>query len=238
MTSALPFKLTDDRPPQIGLIVLSEDETVEMDFRRLVPQEFELFVSRVPSGAEVLPETLSAMEAHIGTAAALFPRSSRFAAVGYACTSGAAQIGSSQVATLISSAVETRAVTNPLTALVSACHASGVRRLGMLSPYVAEVSRRIQDVLSEEGISTTAFGSFEVSEEARVARISGASLLAAAKAVADMGDVDALFLSCTNLRTLDVLPELEEAIGLPVFSSNQVLAWDLLRAAESGFVSA
>ena len=42
---------------------------------------------------------------------------------------------------------------------------------------------------------------------------------------------DAVFLSCTNLRTLNVIPEIEARIGKPVLSSNQVLAWHLLRLA-------
>ncbi|MDO7707412.1 MAG: Asp/Glu racemase, partial [Loktanella sp.] len=54
----------------------------------------------------------------------------------------------------------------------------------------------------------------------------------AALTLAQKGGIDALFLSCTNLRTLDVIAKLETETGLPVLSSNQVLAWDLARRAE------
>ncbi len=43
--------------------------------------------------------------------------------------------------------------------------------------------------------------------------------------------MDALFLSCTNLRTLPVIAALEETIGLPVLASNTVLAWHMARLA-------
>ena len=43
--------------------------------------------------------------------------------------------------------------------------------------------------------------------------------------------MDGLFLSCPNLRTLDVIEPLEEVLGKPVLGSNQVLAWHLLQAA-------
>ena len=49
-----------------------------------------------------------------------------------------------------------------------------------------------------------------------------------------MADCDGLFLSCTNLRTLDVIEEMEARLGMPVLSSNQVLAWHLFRLAGSG----
>ena len=43
-----------------------------------------------------------------------------------------------------------------------------------------------------------------------------------------MDALDALFISCTNLRTLDVIEEIEQKTGMPVLSSNLVLAWHLL----------
>lgn len=233
MTAPFSHRLSKVRPPQIGLIILQADETIELDFRRLFPLDVELFVTRIPSGEEVTSETLAAMEDLLAEAAALFPRSARFSAVGYACTSGTAQIGARRVADLVQSVTETSVVTDPVSALVSACRAQGISRLGLLSPYVAEVSDRIRTTLAAEGIDTPVFGSFEVAEEARVARIDCASVTAAARAVAGEGGIDGVFLSCTNLRTLDVIPELEATLGLPVLSSNQVLAWELLRAAEA-----
>ncbi|APX25711.1 MAG: Asp/Glu racemase [Rhodobacteraceae bacterium] len=228
--TALPYRLGPARPA-LGLVVLQSDETVEADMRRLLPQRANLMVSRVPSGAEVTPETLTAMEAHLGQAAALFPPWARFQAIGYACTSGTAQIGVPHVAAQISAVVRTEAVTEPVSALIAACRALGVTRLGLISPYVAPVSARLRAVLAEARIETPAFASFEVAEEARVARIGPGSLRRAALRVAAEAPVEALFLSCTNLRTLSALPALERELGLPVLSSNQVLAWHMMRLA-------
>lgn len=232
--NAFPFALSPDRPPQIGLIVLQSDESIEPDFHRLIPAEAELLVSRVPSGAEVTTETLSAQEAHLTAAAALFPLSARFAAVGYGCTSGTAQIGAAEVARRIHAGTATDAVTEPVSALIAACRSLGIGRLALLSPYVAPVSARLRETLAAAGIATPVFGSFDVAEEARVARIDRASILQAAGALAAGAEVDALFLSCTNLRTLDVIGLLEAQLGLPVLSSNLVLAWHLLQLAGIG----
>ncbi|MBT9383678.1 Asp/Glu racemase [Pseudooceanicola sp. CBS1P-1] len=229
--SALTFTLTAPPPAPLGLIVLQSDQTIEADFRRLLPARAELLVSRVPSGLEVTPKSLAAMEGGLAGAAGLFPRALPLSVVGYGCTSGAAQIGSAAVAAQITRGVATAAVTNPVAALIAACRHMGLRRLGLLSPYVAAVSGRLRAVLSEAGIDTPVFGSFEVAEEARVARIDAASISAAALALAESAALDALFLSCTNLRTLDVIPPLEARLGLPVLASNPVLAWDMLRLA-------
>ena len=229
--AAYPYRLDDARPPQIGLIVLQADETIEPDFRRLLPAEVELVVSRVPSGTEVTSATLSAQEAHLTAAAALLPLGARFAAIGFGCTSGAAQIGTAEVARRIRAGARTPAVTDPVSAIIAACRVLGLKRLALLSPYVAPVSERLRQTLADAGIDTPAFSSFEVAEEARVARIDARSILGAAEDVAGGGGVDGIFLSCTNLRTLAAIRPLEARLGLPVLSSNLVLAWHLLQLA-------
>ena len=87
------YALEGRRATRLGLIVLQSDETIEVDFRRLLPAAAKLLVSRVPSGTEVTPETLGAMEGRLTEAASLFPRGLAFDALGYGCTSAAAQIG-------------------------------------------------------------------------------------------------------------------------------------------------
>ncbi|MBS0125447.1 maleate cis-trans isomerase family protein [Thetidibacter halocola] len=229
--TALPHRLTTDRAPQLGLIVLQSDETIELDFRRLLPEKAELLVSRIPSGAEVTPETLAAMEGDLARAASLFPQGVALASLGYACTSGAAQIGPETVSDHLRAVHPGAEPTNPVIALIAACRALGINRLAVLSPYIEPVSRKLFDRLDTAGIATPVFGSFEIADEARVARIDTASIIAAATTLAEQGGFDALFLSCTNLRTLDAIPALEAQTGLPVLSSNLVLAWHMAQLA-------
>ena len=227
----LAYELEPGTRVQLGMIVLQADETLEGDFRRLLPEEADLLVSRVPSGDDLTTETLRAMEAHLTTAAGLLPRGATFQAVGYGCTSGAAEIGAARVEELVRAGVETPEVTNPVSALVAACRHLGLDRIGVISPYVASVSDRLRSVLLEAGIETTEFASFEEPVEANVVRISEASIMAAAVEMGQRGSCDAIFLSCTNLRTLGVISRIEDAIGKPVLASNPVLAWHICRLA-------
>ena len=225
------YDLKSDHQPRLGLIVLQSDERIEQDFRQLVPEQVELFVSRVPSGLDVTPETLQAMDAEIPKAAELLPRAREFDAVGYGCTSGTAQIGPQRIAKQVQAGVETRAVTDPLSALVAACRALKIERLAFLSPYVEAVSDQLRRVLRDNGVQSPVFGSFGEAKEARVSRIKPSSIAVAARDLVKAGEVDGIFLSCTNLNTLDVIASLEEDTGLPILSSNQVLAWHLCRLA-------
>ncbi|WP_415403974.1 Asp/Glu racemase [Tateyamaria sp. SN3-11] len=228
---AYPYTRLTDTRAKLGLIALQADRTVEDDFRRLMPVDVSLLVSRVPSGLDVTSDSLAEMEAHLSNAARLFPVGHGFDVIGYGCTSGTAQIGAGAIAAQVQAGAEAKAVTEPVSALTAACAALGLSRIAILSPYVASVSDRLRAVLDTAGIATPAFGSFDEASEAAVAHIHAASIRDAAMGVMAGADVQGLFLSCTNLRTLDVIAPLQDALGVPVLSSNLVLAWHMLRLA-------
>jgi maleate isomerase len=224
---ALSFQLETNRPTQIGIIALQADESLEPDLRRLLPNTVEYLVTRVPSDVLVTQETLRAMEDKLTDAARLFPRGAQVSAVAYGCTSASAVIGPNRIADLVKAGVPTPAVTQPLSALIAACQHLGVRRIGLVSPYVEAVSETLRTAMTDAGLEVVAFASFDVAEEDRVVRISGKSIEDAAIAVAQETDCDAIFLSCTNLRTLHILEQIEARLNMPVLSSNQALAWHI-----------
>jgi maleate isomerase len=229
--TALPFTTFDDTRPKLGMIVLQADETVEDEMRSLLPETVSLNVSRVPSGAQLTPETLGAMELHLAQAAGLFPEGKQFDVVAYACTSATAQLGVTRVAELIRAGAHARNVTEPVSALIAASHAGGIRRLAFLSPYIEAVSSRLLSVLATEGIETPVFGSFNEANERRVSLIDRNSLRDAGRRLLAGAKVDALFVSCTNVKTFGIIPELQMDFGVPVLSSNLVLGWHMLHLA-------
>lgn len=215
-----------------GLIALQVDETIEHDFRRLfAARDVALHVSRVPSGDDLTPDSIARMEAALPAAAALLPPAARFDAIGYGCTSGATLIGAARVAALVSGAAATRRVVDPLSAALAAFGALGVGSVAVVSPYIDAVAEPVRAALRAAGLRTPVAVSFGEEVEARVARIDPASILAAGLAAGAGADVEAVFISCTNLRALDVIDALEAALGKPVVASNQALAWEMARRA-------
>ncbi len=222
------------RRATLGLIVLSVDETIEDDFRWLVPAaSARLHHTRIESDPDLTAATIRAMAARLPAAAALLPRDT-LEVIAYACTSGTTVLGANEVANLISKAHPGVPVTNPLTALKAACDSLGVKRLGLVSPYVAEVSDRLRSALDDAGIAVTGFGSFGEKREQLVARISPASVVEALIQIGQTSDCDAVFASCTNLRAAQSISRVEDMLGKPVLASNQVLAWHMLRLAGAG----
>lgn len=225
--TVLDYEVEPRVVPACGLIVLAADETIEPELAPLFAAAgLPLHCSRIASASEVTPATLRAMEAALPEAARLLPGSAGLASVGYGCTSGATVIGPDRVAAAIGACHPSAAVTDPLSALTAACRALGVRRLGMLTPYLPEVTRALRAALAERGVEVVALASFEERHEARVARIPPGRVREALLALG-AAPVDAVFASCTNLRSLGVLADVEHRLARPALSSNSVLAWHM-----------
>ncbi|UWQ29159.1 aspartate/glutamate racemase family protein [Leisingera sp. M523] len=216
----------------LGVIVLETDETLEPEFARMMARDgVALYHSRIPMVPEVRPETLAQMQADLPASARLFPSSLDFDVIGYGCTSASTVIGSAKVAEAVQTVLPKAKVTDPLAAIIAAGKALGASRLGFVTPYLPEVSAQMRANLEQAGFAIAGFGSFEEMDDRVVARITEAAIADAAQQVAKAEDCDAIVISCTNLRCLQIIPEIEAQTGVPVISSNQALAWHMLRLA-------
>ncbi|KZM50114.1 aspartate/glutamate racemase family protein [Labrenzia sp. OB1] len=217
----------------LGVIVLETDETLEPEFSKMMAlDDVALYHSRIPMVPEIRSDTLARMENNLPSSVRLLPPSLDFDVIGYGCTSASTVIGSENVARAIQGVFPGVKVTDPLAAVIAAARHLEAKRLGVITPYVPEVSRRMHQRLTDAGFEIVAFGSFEEGNDRTVARISKASIIRAAERVAASAPCDAIVVSCTNLRTLDILKETEQKTGVPIISSNQALAWHMLRLAQ------
>ena len=218
-----------------GVVVLEKDETLEPELRAALGDDsVALYHSRIPSDEQITPDTLKAMASEIPRALKLLPVARPLDVVAFACTSASTMIGQTQVAAMIKEAHPDAKATNPITAVIAACHRLGVNRLGLLTPYRLDVSSAMRALLEEAGLAIQAFASFEQASDPCVARISPRSVLEGIRQVGGDRGVDAVFASCTNLRTFEILDAAEAAIGKPVVSSNAALAWHMRKLAGLG----
>ncbi|WP_170398304.1 maleate cis-trans isomerase family protein [Ruegeria arenilitoris] len=228
--SYLPYTLDKDDPDAtpMGLIVLQTDETIEPEFNAyFADRRAPIYVSRIPSGAEVTKDTLAEMEKALPAAADLLPKIRPYNVVGYGCTSASSVIGSDQIERMVRKTCNTAVVTNPLRAASACANHLGVSKFALLSPYIEEVNEPLRRAFAENGVSMDVFGSFGEAEESKVVRISQRSVVDAALSLGADPSVEAVFISCTNLRTFDAIPEIASRLRKPVLSSNQSLAWHM-----------
>ncbi len=211
----------------VGLIVLQSDEVIEEEVRAWLPDDTRLFHTRIESGADVTAESLLEMREKIPLATAMFPASAPFDVIAYGCTSGTTLIGEDIVEQKVKQILPKVKVTNPLTAVKANFKHLKAARIGMLTPYLPSVTAELSQHLHKHGFNIVAAASFHEQTEANVCRIAEQSIIDALRYIAVEADCDALFASCTNLRTYSLLDSLSSELGLPVISSNSALAWHI-----------
>jgi maleate isomerase len=110
--------------------------------------------------------------------------------------------------------------------IVGALRAVSAQKISVASPYEPWLNERVKiylelagfEVLAIAGLGTQAHGS-----------ISAPVIKALAHEVMRT-NTEALFISCSNFRTLGLITELENELGRPVITSNQASMWGALRS--------
>ena len=231
----LPFALDSGIAgrARIGLIVLATDYTIEHEWRHIMADlgGVALYQSRILNDNRITPETLRAMEPRIAAATSVILPGAKLDVVAYGCTSAAMAIGEERVFDQIRSEQPGAKCTTPITAAFAAFRAFGVRRIGVLTPYRADVNRIVADYIAARGFEVPVFGSFNEENDSVVAHISSASIRDGIVAITRRAAIDAVFVACTSVRLAEHAAALENAIGLPVTSSNHAMAWHALRLA-------
>lgn len=217
---------------RIGLIVLASDYTIEYEFRKMLDiPGVAVYESRIYNDAEINPETLAAMEGRIADSTGVILPGAPLDVVAYGCTSGAMVIGPENVHARIHEARPGIACTSPMEAAAAALRALGAKRVCLIAPYVDEINRSMRDYIIGLGFQVPVMGSWNLSNDADVARITSETTCKTAVELASGDDIDAVFVSCTSIKLAESVEGLERVINKPVISSNIATAWHCLRLA-------
>lgn len=235
-THPLQVRYQFDRGPgrwRIGLVVLSTDLATERDFRNMAPgDDLQFSVSRIEQVNPVTVENLRRMAPSLTAAAALVPAGAKLDALAYSCTSGTVAIGYDAIAASVHAAHPGVPVVTPITSALAAFEVMGICRIALLTPYVDSVNQAMRGFLQAHGIEVRSMHSFLLEDDRDMARLPPAAIhqgvLEANRATPD---ADAVFVSCTALRSVDIVDAAEHDIGKPVLSAIQTLFWQSMRAA-------
>jgi len=220
---------------KIGLILLATDQITLYEFDAILKDTGILcFPSRVMmDSVELTPEVLMAIKNELASAAnTILPGLTLDVAV-LSCTSASMIIGEDEVARIIKQSDpkrEIKEVTNPYTAIKSACKSLNINELGVITPYSKEVTQGILDGMQPD-IKTISAATFNNPNDNLVPSITPQSIKDAVIQMAKDENIKTIFISCTNLNICRYIDELEKITGKTILTSNQVMAWDILRLA-------
>ncbi len=213
---------------RIGLIALATDVTIETDLRRMLPTGMDIFTNRVQNCNPTTIENLRAMAPDISRAAGgILPGDSLDSLI-YACTSGTVVIGETEVIQKLQTGRGKLPCTTPVTAVMAALNILGIRRISILTPYIESVNRELVAFFQGRGIEVLNIHGFGIESDADISSVSPDSIFSAALD-ACREDADSLFISCTALRSAQIIDRIETEINKPVIGSNQALMWHTLK---------
>ena len=205
-----------------------------MDVRLAVPDDVLVLFSRLRlPGGEVTAEALDRM-----TSGDRLEEAARelgdagVSVITFACTSGSLLHGpgfDERLCARITAATGVRASTTA-TAVVAALHHLDARTVAVGTPYTDDINDREVVFLEDAGFEIPKIVGLSKGFDHEIRELRQDEVLALARDAHAPGS-DALFLSCTNLPVLPLIPALEDELGVPVVTSNQATLWHLLRLA-------
>ena len=113
-------------------------------------------------------------------------------------------------------------------ALVTALNALGARRIAFASPYVEEINDQAIAFLAQSGFETVSRAGVGVALDNYGQGEMAPDAVFELGRRADSAEAEVLVLSCTDMRSVETLERLEQALGKPVITSNQAMIFAAL----------
>jgi maleate cis-trans isomerase len=214
---------------RIGLMVPSGNAICEAELHAMLPKGVVALITRLElrgSSEAELSKMLDRLEEAAGLLADARP-----GLIGFHCTavSTFAPERAGEIPARMTRATELPAVTTA-DAILAALEALGSKRILLVTPYIAAVHEREVAFLAAHGCSVVGSDMMGINTNAEMAQIPPTEIAAQARRAAHAHPgADALFISCTAIRSAGLIAPLEAELGLPVMTSNQVMAWHALR---------
>ena len=222
MSSSSNLKLVGKR---VGLIVPSTNTVMEPDLYRNLPSGTTVHTSRMLLEGSV---TIEAEELMLDV---YLPESARQIGtlqpdvVVFGCTSAGALRGPAyeqELAGEISKATGAPTITI-MGAVVDELRRLGVKSVAVLTPYSEEINDTIKDSLETTGFTVPYINGMDVKGAFNIAAVTPEEIVDYVQEQLKGVDSDCLFVSCANLKSMDVLNDIREVAGRPVVTSNQAV---------------
>ncbi|MDH3668733.1 MAG: aspartate/glutamate racemase family protein [Paracoccaceae bacterium] len=218
---------------RIGVLVPFTNTNLEPDMMRLCPPGCTLHFARlggydidaIPDSTQMAGLGASDLDEPLRLLAGVRPD-----VILYGCTSATLSHGPAfdrNLAAKVEALSGAKTVT-AAGAVVMALTALGVRRIGFASPYVAELNDRAIAFLAESGIEAVSRADWpETLDNYGQGELTPDQIMDLARR-ADSRDAEVLVLSCTDMRSVEVVEQIEAALAKPVVASNQAMIFAAL----------
>jgi maleate cis-trans isomerase len=210
---------------KLGLIVPSWNTVMEGEIQRMAGPAMSVHSMRIAHTADTEENLLHLAKEAPGAAKLL--AHAKVNVVLYGCTASGFLMGP-EGDRRVQAEIETAAgipVANVSLAVVDALRALGATRVSLASPYAAWLNERLRTYLEADGFEVLAMQGLGTEAHSTIS----SDRIKALIAEVDRPEAQAIFVSCSNFPTLDILESLEARHGKPVIASNTSGMWKMLR---------
>ena len=207
---------------RLGLLVPSSNTVMEVDFYRGLPANITLHAARILLEETTVEAEKRMIEEHTPVAArdlsTLHPD-----LVVFGCTSASAVYGVDGDARLQARLTDiTGAPTiGVMSSVLRALDVIEAERVAVITPYIDALNAKIADRLTQHGLNVVAIYGLGVSVNFDIAQVRPDQIVAFARQKLANVSTDCVFVSCTNFRAVEALPELTVVFDVPVITSNK-----------------
>ncbi|MGB3355111.1 MAG: Asp/Glu racemase [Mycobacterium sp.] len=216
-------------PPlhQAGIgVVVPYDFALDRELWRWLPDDVSLHFTRLPFApmAATMEMAMHISDPDSAARAVIDVSAVSPLVTAYACTSGSFVGGPMAEQALVTAMMGAGAPAALTTsgALLAALRYLGINRIATATPYTADLTVGLTAFLGKAGVEVTAAtGLGLISDIWTVPHDVTAQLVRDT----DNDHAQAVFISCTNMPTYDVIARLEAELRKPVLTANQVTMW-------------
>lgn len=216
---------------RVGLIVPSPNTVMEPDLLRNLPPQVTLHTTRMLVEGRLTIEAEQLLLDEYMSKAAKEISTLRPDVVIFGCTSAEALRGSKGAESLsqeLSRATGAPTVT-VMDAVAEELRRLNVKRVAVLTPYSPEVNETIQASLENMGYDVVHIDGLNTSDVFGFAEVTPEEIVEYAREQMEGVEADCLFISCANLRAVEVLDTLTDVVGIPVVTSIQAVIEEVKR---------
>ncbi|MGZ8201860.1 MAG: maleate cis-trans isomerase family protein [Burkholderiales bacterium] len=211
---------------RVVVIVPANNTTMEPEIRSYCPGIDELVVARVPRPPRPLQvsDLPDYRKSTLDTVAPLVEGGIDLLI--YGCTSAGFLAGPQGDADMVKALCDIGGAptVSTSTAFLCALGQAGIRRVDVVSPYLDWKNESLRAFLTAGGITIERLESFNAKNPEELGRIRPEQVREKALATASP-DAEALFIACSQLPTIDIIPGLSKALSRPVWSSVKAAGW-------------
>jgi maleate isomerase len=219
---------------RIGVMVPSTDAVVEWDYKNLLPENIAFHTARMKQHdntkrcVETLDEICEGIEEAASSLIQIKPE-----VIVFACTAAGFHQGEGWDTAISRRIVATTGVSTIIAAqaVTAALRHLRAKHLFVFAPYTEKVTKLEIEYLERNGFNVADYIRINCDFSRDLADIPPSCILdMILTRRAEIKACDALFVSCTGLRSTEIVGAAEKELGIPVVTSNSACLWTIMKS--------